>query len=329
MFLHRLRRSVAAALVVIAMVVPGLVRPVRAQSPAPISLRIATSPAASTAEVYVAQELGIFKKYGLDAQIQTLSKGMGSAVTAVVLGKAADVGEADIVAMCAAHEHGIPLVILAPSNAYIGTSAPINVLVVAKTSPVKAAKDLDGKIIGAPSLEGPAKLSAEKWLDDHGADVSTIKFIEMSVASMPAALQNGTIGAGMVSEPTLTVAANDLRTLGASYQESYGKAIQVSYWFATPEWMQANPDAAKRFAQAMHETALWVNDPKNADRYAQILQKVTGIAPDVAKAMRHANYGEYVDVAQAQPLIDAGLKYKSLKSACDAKSFVGTYAMTK
>lgn len=292
-----------------------------------IPIKIATSPAASTAEVYIADAVGYFKKNGLDAQIITLSKGMGSAVTAVVLGKAADIGEGDIVALCAADQHGIPLSILAPSNAYFPSSPPINVLTVAKNSPVSAAKDLNGKVVGAPSLEGPAKVSAAMWLDQHGADLSTVKFVEMSVASMPGALANGTIAAAMVSEPTLTAAGSDLRVLATTYQEDYGKNFQLSYWFATPEWVKANPDAARRFALAMHDTALWVNDPKNGERYAQILQKVAHFSDTVAKTMKRATYGEIVDVALAQPLIDAGIRYKSLHGPCDAKKMVSSAAL--
>jgi NitT/TauT family transport system substrate-binding protein len=302
---------------------------VSAQSPAPpLSMRIATSPQAATAEAYVALELGTFKKYGLDVQVESLAKGAGSAVAGIVVSKSADVGEADIIAICAAAEHGIPLSLLAASNVYLPTSVPINVLAVSANSTIRSAKDLNGKVVAAPSLEGPAKVSAAKWLDDHGADLSTIKFIEMPVVTMAAALQNGTIAAGMVSEPALTVAGDTVRILGRSYQDGYGKAFQVSYWFATPEWVKANPEAAHRFALAMRDTAQWTNDPKNAERYGQFLQKYAHFPDEVIKKMGRAAYGVTIDTGLAQPLIDAGIKYKSLHKECPAKDFVSPTALS-
>jgi NitT/TauT family transport system substrate-binding protein len=307
----------------------ALVLTVSAQSPVPqLSMRIATSPQAATAEAYVALELGTFKKYGLDVQVESLAKGAGSAVAGIVVSKSADVGEADIIAICAAAEHGIPLSLLAASNVYLPTSVPINVLAVGANSTIRSAKDLNGKVVAAPSLEGPAKVSAAKWLDDHGADLSSIKFIEMPVATMAAALQNGTIAAGMVSEPALTVAGDTVRILGRSYQEGYGKAFQVSYWFATPEWVKANPEAAHRFALAMRDTAQWTNDPKNAERYGQFLQKYAHFPDEVIKKMGRAAYGVSIDTGLAQPLIDAGIKYKSLHKECPAKDFVSPTALS-
>ncbi len=305
----------------------ALVLGVSAQTPPPLAIKIATSPQAATAESYVALEIGTFKKYGLDVQIETAAKGAGSAVAGIVVSKAADVGEADIIALCAAAEHGIPLSVLAASNVYMPSSAAINVLAVAANSPIRTAKDLNGKVVAAPSLEGPAKISAAKWLDDHGADLATIKFIEMPVVTMAAALQNGTIAAAMISEPALTVAGDTVRTLGRSYQDGYGKAFQVSYWFATPEWVKANPEAVHRFALAMRDTALWTNDPKNSERYGEILQKYAHFSDDVIKKMGRANYGVTIDMSLAQPLIDAGIKYHSLQKECPAKDFIAPAAV--
>ena len=312
------RAAVAFAVVLVA----------SAQAPAPLAMKIATSPQAATAEAYVALELGTFKKYGLDVQVESLAKGAGSAVAGIVVSKSADVGEADIIAICAAAEHGIPLSLLAASNVYLPTSVPINVLAVASNSTIHSAKDLNGKVVAAPSLEGPAKISAAKWLDDHGADLSTIKFIEMPVVTMAAALQNGTVAAGMISEPALTVAGDTVRILGRSYQDGYGKAFQVSYWFATPEWVKANPEAARRFALAMRDTAQWTNDPKNAERYGQFLQKYAHFLDEVIKKMGRAAYGVSIDTSLAQPLIDAGIKYKSLHKECPAKDFVSPTALS-
>ena len=95
------------------------------------------------AEAFYAQDLGIFKKYGINADITLLRKGGGAAAVAAVAGGAADVGEGDLVSVANAHQRGIPIVLLAPSGVF-RASAPTTEAIVAKDSPIKTGKDLEG-----------------------------------------------------------------------------------------------------------------------------------------------------------------------------------------
>lgn len=323
------RRPLVAGAIACATLILAAIAAHAQTSVALLPVKIATSPQAATAEAFFAEELGLFRKHGLDAQVVSVGRGAGSAVTTVILGHAADIGESDIIALCAAHEHGIPLTILAPSNAYLTGSPAIHELLVEKSSPIRSAKDLNGKTLSVVSLEGPAKLAVAKWLDDHGADLTTIKFVELPPTTAGASLANGTVAAAMIPEPFLSAALTHARVLADAYKDAYGRPFQLSYWFSTPDWVKSNPDAARRFVETMHETALWTNDPKNAQQYAEILEKVTKIPDEAIQRMNRANYGVTVDVAQAQRLLDAGLKYKSLHEACPAKDLVSPVALTK
>jgi ABC-type nitrate/sulfonate/bicarbonate transport system substrate-binding protein len=53
-----------------------------------------------------------------------------------------------------------------------------SVIITARTSPVRNAKDLNGKTIGVASLGGVRRTT--KWLEANGADVSSIKLVEVS-----------------------------------------------------------------------------------------------------------------------------------------------------
>jgi len=121
-------------------------------------MKIGTPGQQGNAGVYYAQDMGYFKRVGLDAAITTLSKGSGAAVVAAVTGGTLDCGEADLVSFAAAHSHGIKISLLAPS-AFWTDAAPTQGVIVAKASPIRTGRDFNGKTIGVPSLEGISRIS--------------------------------------------------------------------------------------------------------------------------------------------------------------------------
>jgi NitT/TauT family transport system substrate-binding protein len=318
-------RAFALLTLVAALAIPGTV--LQAQTAAPVLLRIATPGGDGNAMAWYAQDTGIFHKYGLDSQIEAIRRGSGAAIAAAVTGGSADIGEGDIVSVAAAREHGIFLAMLAPSFLY-RSAEPIAALIVAKTSPFKTAKDLDGNVIAVPSLEGPAKLATQKWLQLHGADISTIKFVELSPANMAASVAQGTVSAASLNEPYLAPALDRDRELGYPY-DAFGKTVQVSIWFARDDWVKTHADVAQRFTRAMRETAAWANDPKNRPLSAAILQKYDNFPSDQIGHMRRAAYGERFDPAVMQPLLDAAFQQRSLPNPIDAKDLIGSSAAVK
>lgn len=294
---------------------------------APPVLHIATPGNDGNAMAWYGQDSGIFAKHGLTADIQPVRHGSGSAIAAAVTSGAVEIGEGDIVSIATARARGIPLTILAPSFMYRSTT-PIQALVVAKNSPIKTAKDLNGKVIGVISLAGPAKVAAQKWLVMNGADISTIKFIEITPTTAAAAVERGQIAAATIQEPSLTPALETTRELADPF-DAFGKVTQISAWFAKEDWVKANPDVAKRFVAAMHDTAVWANNPANHEKSGAILQKYNGFPSELIHRMRRASYGESFDVTIVQPMLDAALDQHSISTHVDAKDLLSPYALVK
>lgn len=328
MILDRARRRFTALLAAVAVAASLLLGGLPAGSqPAPAVLRIGTPGNDGNALAYYAQDLGFFKKVGIDSQIQAIRAGGGPSVASAVAGGAIDIGESDIITVASAREHGIPLVLLAPSFMHRSATA-ITAIVVAKGSPIRSASELNGKIIGTPSLSGPAKVATDKWLIKNGADISTIKFVEMPQPSMAAAVVRGTVAAAVTNEPSLTASLDDVRPLGYPY-DAIGNGIQVTAWCATEEWVRANPDLAKRFVSAIHEAAVWGNNPQNHTASGTILLKYTPFAPELLSKMRRASYGEIFDPALMQPVLDAAFDEKSLQKRASAKDLLSSVVLTK
>jgi NitT/TauT family transport system substrate-binding protein len=292
--------------------------PAWAQTAEATSMKIGTPGQQGNAGVYYAQDMGYFKRVGLDAVITTLSKGSGAAVVAAVSGGTLDCGEADLVSIAAAREHGIKISLLAPS-AYWIDSQPTQGIIVAKTSPVQAARDFNGKTIGVPSLEGISRISTNAWLEQNGGDLGSVKFVEMPSASAPLAVVRGTIDAYVLTEPTLSGSLTDCRIVAAPL-DIVGRAYVETAWFGSDDWIAKNPQLAVKFALAMRDAQRWAN--ANPALAAGIFEKYSGVTADALKNTVHTRYGDVLDPVHVQPVLDMAYKYHAIPQPLAAKDLI-------
>jgi NitT/TauT family transport system substrate-binding protein len=318
---------VSRARVLSAMAGAAFAVPVAARAQAPATVRFGTPGNDGNALAYYALENGVFRKDGIVAQIQTIRAGSGAGIAGAVIGGALDVGEGDIIAVAAAREHGLPLLLIAPSFLHRGP-APVSALIVAKASPIRSAGELNGATIAVPSLTGPAKIVTVAWLKKNGADAASMKFVELPQAAMAAAIARGTIVAASTTEPNLAAALDHVRVLGYPY-DAIGNPLQVSGWFATEDWIRANTDVARRVVAALRESAAWADDQRNHAASAAILQKYTPFASNLLPKMHRAQYGEVFDTSIMQPLLDAAYEQKSLAKPIAAKELLSSIAVTR
>jgi NitT/TauT family transport system substrate-binding protein len=299
-----------------------------ADIPGLTTIRVVTAGQDTDAQAFYAEDLGIFKKYGIHAEIQLLRKGGGAAAVAAVAGNAADIGDGDLVAVANAREHGIPITVLAPSGGYRSSSPAIEVIV-AKDSPIKSGKDLEGKTLALISVQGTSHITTTAWLEQSGAAVDKVQYVEIPPINMAAAVERGTVAGAVINEPALAAAlASCCRVLANSFQ-SLGNAWQINGWYALNDWVTKNPDLAHKFSMAMHEAAVWGNNPANHAKSAEILNKYTPFPQELIGTMTRAVYGELVDPKTMQPILDAALKYKEIPSAMPAQQLISTAAATK
>jgi NitT/TauT family transport system substrate-binding protein len=267
-------------------------------------LIVGTAGKETDAEVYYAQDMGFFKKAGLNVQIETLPN--GAAVASAVASGALQIGDSNTLSLAIARQKGLPFVIFAPGAIYSST-APTTALAVSVSGPVRGAKDLTGKVLAGVSLGGLDQLSLEAWLDKNGGDSASAKYVELPPAQMVAALERGTVAAVSLPDPALdaAVSAGSVRIIGNNY-DSIAKTFMITGWFAMNDWLAKNSDVAKKFAAAMTEAADWAN--ANHDHAAEILLKYTKIDARTS----HVRFAPRLSGAIVQPVLDAGAQYKML-----------------
>jgi NitT/TauT family transport system substrate-binding protein len=287
-------------------------------APDPIAINVGIQPGDSTAEGFYAQDMGFFTDAGLDVKLTFLLN--GPALTSALASGALDLAVASVGVVATGHEHGLPLKYVAPAAMYTG-APPTTTLVVAKDSTVKEAADLNNTTIAINGLRDLTQFTTMAWLDKHGADLKTIKFIEIPFSEMAVAVQQHRVSAALLNEPFLEAAKPITRELGNA-QSAIAPRFLIMGWFGNESWIQKNPEAVRRFRSAIQRTAQWANT--HHDKSAEILLKYLKLQPEIAKTMTRAAYDTsgIMNPALMQPVIDAAAKYGTLTKSFPAAELI-------
>jgi len=291
-----MKRSAALILTSGALAAPAIAQ-------APVKIRVAVAGVESYSQGAYAQEMGFYKQAGLEADVQSLIN--GGVITAAVIGGSIDLGTTNGGSMANAYVHGLPIYCIAPSGLYTSAS-PTTVLVVAKDSPIRTAKDLNGKRVAVTTLHDLMQAAFMKWIDDNGGDSRTISYPEIHNADLLPSLAAGRVDACALLEPQLTESKDQVRILAPAY-DAIAKLLMISGWITTKSWYEANRSTVQRFLAVMRQTSDWAN--KNHNAAAEVLAKISKIPYEVVVKMNHNIFGTTNDPALIQPTIDASAHY--------------------
>jgi NitT/TauT family transport system substrate-binding protein len=282
------------------------------------AIKIGTTTADDGTPMLYAAKSGLFQKAGLDPQIQVLAS--GGAGAPAILGGALDVSRTSMMALISAHVRNIPLKIIAPGGLYESTKL-FAAMVVPKNSPIKTIADLDGKTIGTFALKDLNSLSAMSWIDRHGGNSSTVKFVEISVNASVAALQNGKLDACTLLSPDLDVAVRngEVRVI-APVWSGISNRFLISAWYGAEPWIENNIDLVKRFVGAVHDGAAYCI--KNPDETLPLIAKAESLDVNALRGTVRSSWQTTLNVNEIQPIIDAAAKYKYIDQSFPAKDML-------
>jgi NitT/TauT family transport system substrate-binding protein len=278
----------------------GIARTADAQSPT--ALRVGCGQIEPQAQGYYAQDQGLFAKNGLNVTLQRMQ--FGSATAAAVIGGDLQIGVSNVYSLAIAHTKKLPLVIIASGSIHDSRVATDRA-VVAASSPIASAKELNGKIIGCSSVGGLDQLAMMAFIGAGGGDVSTLKFVEVPSSAMADALAAGRIAAAHLSSPDLDAAGTRVRSIG-SPEDAIAKVFMNTAWFATADWLAANKPVAKHFAAAVGAAGQWAMAHPQAA--AAVLDTSVGVKVPAAKQ----HFATTLDPALIQVVLDCAARYKML-----------------
>jgi NitT/TauT family transport system substrate-binding protein len=285
-------------------------------------VRVACVPNDDVTPLLYAQQSGLFRRAGLDVTATAATS--GAAIAAAVAGAAYDIGLISMMGTITGHARGVPFVMIAPSLIYVSTD-PSQQLLVLKESPIKGARDMPGKIVSCSAIRDVNWVSIRAWADLQGVDSSAIKFVEMPMSSVPAALQQKRIDVGSLLDPTLgdAMATGNFRSVGAPF-DGVAKRWLVAAWSTTLDFVKKNRDTVDRFASVMRTATLYVN--AHHAETAPLFAAFAGLEPGRVLAMKPVELGDYLDPRDIQPAIDVAAKYGIIEKSFPAQEMISPYA---
>ncbi|WP_395711583.1 ABC transporter substrate-binding protein [Reyranella sp.] len=293
--MYRRMMMTAAALV-------GLLPGLAAAQALPANVAVYTG-ALVTVPTYVAKDLGIYDKHGLNVSL--LDFRAAPDATAALFSGAVDLMSNSPGNMMLVNSRGRDLVAVVDNF-----PAPVWSLVAGKdvATTNKAAgypapmRDLKGKKIGVPAIGSDGHNFARRFLRDAGMDPEKdVTFLAVGLGpDAVAAFKAGQLDAVMAIEPVQTV----LEALGGKVVLDLlaDKTIPEfaswtsSVYHSTKAHADKNAEMMKRFQAAQEEAIAFVRDPANAEKVAAIWSKYNkALTPEQMKGVL-ARLGKSFDV---------------------------------
>jgi NitT/TauT family transport system substrate-binding protein len=275
------------------------------------------------AAMFVAMERGFFKAAGLE--LETVPMAGGAVIVQGITSGDLQIGWTNVISLYQAHVEGFDFKFIAGGATNVKGTNDTHALLVTKASPIKSAKDLEGKIVAVNTLNNIVHLMAMAWLDKNGASSAKVKFVEIPFPQMEAALVAGKIDAASAQEPfpSAALAKDVVRVLAHPWSDVSGKFL-IASWFASEKWLQKNKPAAQAFISALNRGIDAIAaDPKGS---RDAIAKWTGLSPVLAGKIPLPVYDKGLQEKELQVTIDLTLKYKLIPRAIKARDVISDLA---
>lgn len=232
---------------------------------------------------YVAEALGLYKKYGVDAELKLFSRG-GEALDALMAGEIQVTSNAEYPNILAVSKN--------PEVVIVGVScvAPDTMKLTARAD-IKKPGDFIGKKIGS-ALGSVSDYCFDKYFEKNGVDKSKVTYVNVAAPEAVPLLDKGDIVAFFFWEPwpskAVEVSGNKVHILGSSAQLG---VYAAKLFMAVPRtYAQKNPETIRGFLKAMIEAGEYIHsNPQEA--YKIVAKKIPTLTPEtIAKIAANFNH---------------------------------------
>ncbi|UUU26212.1 ABC transporter substrate-binding protein [Streptomyces sp. DSM 40750] len=267
------------------------------------TLKIGVIPIIDVAPVYLGQKKGFYSKRGLKLE-PTLAQGGAAILPAVVSGQF-DFGFSNMTSLLVAQSKSMPVQAVVNGVASTGKAgADFAAIAVPKGSPLKSAKDLEGKKVAVNTLGNICDTSVNESVRKDGGDPSKAEYVEMPFDQMPAALSKGQVDAACVVEPALATIKSQGGTALASNFVDVSPDLTVAMYFTSTQYAQKNPELVKKFQEATAESLAYADE--HPDEVRQIITTYTKIPDSLLETVTLPRWPAEPDRASIERLAELG-----------------------
>ncbi len=265
-----MRKSIRALAVTAALAASVLSVPVHAATP----MKIGTCVWIGYGPFYVADAMGMFKKHGLDVQLQMFND--PALIPPAIAGGAVAGGMLTYDQVIGAVAQGDAQQVVMPIDYSAGGDA------IVATSDIKDVKEFAGKKIAFNQLS-PSDFLLSYALKSHGLTDKAIQPVNMTPEAIPAAMVSGSVKIGVTYEPNVSqILAQGKGKYHVVYSSKQAPGLITDVLVFPPKYIKAHPDAVKAAMESYLDGLEYMK--KNPDAANKIIGKVLGVSADEVKA---------------------------------------------
>jgi NitT/TauT family transport system substrate-binding protein len=269
-------RKVLFNLVACALAAAPIAAPGRATAADKITVGVL--PITDVAPIYLGVQKGFFTRQNLDVTLQ-IAQGGAELVTPVMTGQR-EFGFSNVTSLLMAQTRGLDIVAVAAGASSTGEQGrDFGAIVVPGESPLKTAKDLEGKTVAVNNLKNFSDISTKASIRKAGGDDSKVKFVELAFPEMPAALANKLVDAAWIVEPFLTIAREQGARVIAWDLADVAPNLMIAVYFTSGKYVLEHADTLQRFKLAMNEALAYAD--RNPDEVRAIIPTYTRISKEL------------------------------------------------
>jgi NitT/TauT family transport system substrate-binding protein len=267
------------------------------------TVEVGLIPIVDVAPLYLGQKKGFFGERGLKLSFSS-AQGGAAIVPGVVSGQF-QFGFSNMTSLMIARSNDVPVKAVANGIASTGVRGKdFEALTVKGDSPVKSAKELEGKKVAINTLKNINETAVRASVREAGGDPDKVELVELAFDQMPAALDAGRIDAAMVVEPALaTVKSQGGREI-ASPMIDVAPKLTVAMYFTSTRYAQRNPEVVKKFQEATAESLAYADS--HPDEVREIITTYTKIPADVLAKVTLPKWPAEPDRASIEQLAELG-----------------------
>jgi NitT/TauT family transport system substrate-binding protein len=222
-------------------------------------LRVGYIPIAECVQLYVAKDMGLFEKYGVDVEIISLSGG-AKILNALNTGNV-DVGFSNVVSLILHKQKGSDLY-----SVFGGTYESEffqNHALLVNGDMVKSVRDIKGKKVAVNTFKNIEELMVRKYLKSLGLSWNDVDKMEVDFPQMLPLLENGQIAVASVVEPFITIGLEDkdgvIKKISNHYI-TFSPNTLVATYVASKESIDSKKDAMRGFILAMRDATDYIKN---------------------------------------------------------------------
>jgi NitT/TauT family transport system substrate-binding protein len=268
-----------------------------------LSITLGALPVVDDVSAYIAQDEGIFRQYGLNVKINPVLTSV-LAIPMMQKGQIDILGGGNYVSFIEASAKApghLPYRILAEAAT---CSTGSFVVLALPSSGIQTPAQLEHKTIAVNLTQNIQTLMINSVLGADNVKASTVKYKAVPFPKMTAALKSHQVDAISVVEPFVTTAE---QTAGAvpivDMCSGPDSNLPLSGYIASSTWAQQNPEAVRRFQQAMAQ-AQEVADSNRAEVEKTLLTYVPKLTPEQAATITLEQFPISLDGVQLNRVSD-------------------------